>query len=223
MPQTELTCWTLIREAGAGDAVARERFARLYEPVVRAYLAARWRGHRLAASADDAAQDVFVELFRPGGALDRVDPEHAGGFRPFLFGVVRNVALRHEAAKRPFGPPGDLDRLSADDTSVAAAFDKAWARSLLKEAARVQHDDAQKQGERAVRRYELLELRFQKGLPIREIAKLWDEDATKLHHEYATARDEFRAVLRTVVAFHHPSADPGEIEQACRELLGLLR
>jgi hypothetical protein len=31
-------------------------------------------------------------------------------------------------------------------------------------------------------------------------------DAARLHHEYATARDEFRAALRTVVAFHHPAA-----------------
>jgi hypothetical protein len=44
----------------------------------------------------------------------------------------------------------------------------------------------------------------------------------KLHHEYATARDEFRAALRQVVAFHHPDALPGELDQVCVELLALL-
>ena len=37
--------------------------------------------------------------------------------------------------------------------------------------------------------------RVREGLPIREIARLWDEDATKLHHEYAKARKEFQAAV----------------------------
>jgi RNA polymerase sigma-70 factor (ECF subfamily) len=81
---------------------------------------------------------------------------------------------------------------------------------------------AQKQGDHAVRRHELLQLRFQQGKPIREIAKQWNEDPAKVHHEYATARVEFRAALTQVVAFHHPGANDGEIERASAELLGLL-
>jgi hypothetical protein len=37
----DATCWTLIRDAASGDPAARDRFARVYRPVVRAYLAAR--------------------------------------------------------------------------------------------------------------------------------------------------------------------------------------
>jgi hypothetical protein len=73
-----------------------------------------------------------------------------------------------------------------------------------------------------VRRFELLQLRFQQGLPIRDIARQWNEEQVKMHHEYATAREEFRAALRTVVAFHKPNATADENEQACRELLALL-
>jgi hypothetical protein len=65
---------------------------------------------------------------------------------------------------------------------------------------------------------ELLRLRFQDGLPIREIARRWGADAAALHHEYAKARQEFQAALLEVVAFHHPGT-PAEVEQACANLL----
>ena len=51
-----LTCWTMIEDATSGDEGARERFASMYLPVVRAYLAARWKGSPLAAELDDAVQ-----------------------------------------------------------------------------------------------------------------------------------------------------------------------
>jgi DNA-directed RNA polymerase specialized sigma24 family protein len=102
----------------------------VYLPVVKAYLAARWRGAE--HEADDAAQDVFVECFRAGGLLQKADPERDGGFRAFLLGAVRNVARRHETHRRIDAQlPADLP---ADDTGPAEAFDRAWARSLLKEA-----------------------------------------------------------------------------------------
>lgn len=209
----DATCWTLIRDASAGDRAARERFARTYLPVVRSYLAARWRG--LPLDVDDAAQDVFVECFRTGGALAKADAERPGGFRAFLLGVVRNVARRHEAKPRR-GQPLD-PQLAADDPSLSRAFDRAWAHALLREAVRMQKDAAD--SEAARRRVELLRLRFHDGRPIRDIAKLWNVEAAKLHHEYATAREEFRQALHQVVAFHNPGATNGEIDQACEELL----
>ncbi len=216
MPAPDATCWTLIRDAGAGDPAARERFARIYLPVVRSYVAARWRGHPL--EPDDAAQDVFVECFRAGGALAKADADRPGGFRAFLLGVVRNVARRHEARRRDAQP---LDpRLPAEDPSLAKAFDRAWAQALLREAARIQRQSAVSDGAR--RRVELLRLRFHERLPIREIAKRWEVDAAKLHHEYATAREEFRQALRQVVAFHHPGEPPTALDRACADLLALV-
>jgi DNA-directed RNA polymerase specialized sigma24 family protein len=216
----DATCWTLIHAAAAGDGSARDGFARLYEPIARTYFAARWRHSPCLAALDDAVQDAFIECFKRNGVLDNVVDSHPDGFRGFFHGVLRNIARRHEAARGVSHPLSDNH--PADDTSLSRAFDKAWARSLLKEAARVQAEAAKTSGDRAVKRIELLRLRFQLGLPIRDIATKWNEDAAKLHHEFATARDEFRAALRKVVAFHMPAATECQLESACRELLSLL-
>jgi hypothetical protein len=86
----------------------------------------------------------------------------------------------------------------------------------------VQQEAAERAGPAAVRRVRLLRARFHDGLPIRDIAALWGEDPAKLHHEYATARDELRIALRSVVAFHHPGAPPADLDHFAGELLELL-
>ena len=60
-------------------------------------------------------------------------------------------------------------------------------------------------------------------LAIMGIAKRWNEDPAKLHHEFATARDEFRIALRRVMAFHQPNATEAQLVGACRELLNLIQ
>jgi RNA polymerase sigma-70 factor (ECF subfamily) len=218
MTSPDATCWSMIRDAAGGDPSAREQFARVYLPVVKAYLTARWQDAR--HSVDDAAQDLFVECFRAGGVLEKASPEHDGGFRAFLLGAVRNVARRHEARKRLDAQlPSDI---VADDTAPAEEFDRAWARSLVREAARVQEEEARRGGPAAERRVQLLRLRFHDGLAIRDIAEHWGVEAAGLHHEYAVARDEFRAALRAVVAFHHPGASAGDLDRHVQELLSLL-
>jgi RNA polymerase sigma factor (sigma-70 family) len=224
MSAPESTCWTVIEAAAAGSAAAREQFARCYAPVVRAYLAARWQSSPCLGDLDDAVQEVFLECFKRGGVLDRV--EHGRGFRPFLYGAVRNVALRVETERgrrRERQPPGesDLEAIPAADESLSRAFDRAWAKALLREAGRVQEQRARADGPAACRRVELLRLRFHDGLPIRDIAARWQTDAAVLHHEYARARQEFRAALAAVVAFHCPGP-PAEVEQQCASLLALL-
>jgi RNA polymerase sigma-70 factor (ECF subfamily) len=226
MAQPESTCWTVIQGAAAGGAAERDLFARRYAPVVRAYLAARWRTSPHQKELDDTVQEVFVECFRAGGVLDRVEPGRPGGFRPFLYGVVRNVALRIETARaREHGrqaPSGlDLENLAGSEESLSRAFDRAWAKSLLREAAVRQEERARHMGEAALKRVELLRLRFHEGLPIREIARRWQADPAVLHHEYARARQEFKAALLEVVTFHHPGT-AAEIEQECANLLSLL-
>ena len=218
----ESTCWTVIRDAAEGDPSQRDRFAHIYEPIIRDLLAVRWRSGPLTAEIDDAVQEVFVECFRSGGALDRAEPSYAGGFRQFLHGVIRNVARRAEA-RYVRRRPADLDpdALPADDESLSLAFDRAWARAILGEAARLQAIRATGAGSAALRRVELLRLRFQSELPPREIARLWNVDASEVYREYDIARDEFRDCLRTVVAFHHP-VSPAEIDIACMELISLL-
>jgi RNA polymerase sigma factor (sigma-70 family) len=215
----ESTCWTLIRGAALGNGADREAFARSYAPVVRAYLGARWRHTPLAAELDDAVQDVFLACFQAGGALDRAAQER-GGFRPFFFGVVRNIALRHEtdrARRRADSLSSDLD-VAGRDVQLSHVFDRAWAREIMRQAAERQSQSATKKGPRAVRRVELLRLRFQEGLPIRAIADRWKVDRDWLHHEYAKARQEFRGALLEVVAFHH-SGTTADTESEAAELL----
>lgn len=221
MIPADATCWTLIHAAAAGDGPARDHFARLYEPVARTYFATRWQRSPVLPSVDDAVQDVFVECFKSQGVLDKVTDSPPDGFRLFFHGVLRNIARRHESNRK--AAQLIADDHAADDTSLSRAFDRAWAQSLLKEAARVQADIAAQTSERAVKRVELLRLRFQEGLPIRDIAERWNEDPAKLHHEYATARDEFRNALVCVMAFHLPGAAEAQLATACREVLELLK
>src|SRR5215218_8624497 len=128
MSDRDSTCWTLLRDAAAGGEVPRAEFAARYAPVVRAYLAARWRGSpdRLG-DLDDAVQDVFVECLRDGGLLERASADRPGGFRAFLYGAVRNVALRAEARRARqharAGADVDLDGIPDGDDAPARAFD----------------------------------------------------------------------------------------------------
>ena len=223
MVESDLTCWTVIRGAASGRAGDREEFVRRYAPVIRAYLCARWRGSGIACELDDAMQEVFLECFREGGALTRAEPRRSGGFRAFLFGVVRNVARRAERDRGKAGKPLDstIDPPTGE-RSPSEVFDRAWARALVRQAAAPQESLALDRGPEAVRRVDLLRLRFEEGLPIRDIADRWSEDPAHLHYEYAKARREFHSALQDIVREHHPEAD-GDIEAECSRLLSSLR
>jgi DNA-directed RNA polymerase specialized sigma24 family protein len=219
MSTSESTCWTVIRAAAAGSPSDREELARRYLGAVRAYLSARWRGSALRDDLDDATQEVFVECFRPGGAVEAAGAGRVPDFRAFLYGVARNVARRFEG--RPARPAGPLPEVAADEVTQSRLFDRAWAQVIMADAARLQRQRAAEAGPEAVRRVELLRLRFEEGLPIRAIAARWGADAARLHHAYALARQEFRAALLAVLAFHQPGS-PAEIEQEAATLLKAL-
>jgi len=222
------TCWTLIRAAAAGRRAEREEFTRRYLPAVRAYLSARWRGSPLSHEVDDGVQEVFMACFKPGGALERVDAAPGPGFRAYLVGVVRNVALQLEragarrSARAGVNSGSVVAELAADDPSLSQAYDRAYARALMREAAGVMARHASESGPPAQRRVELLRLRFEDGTPIREIARLWDADARELHLEYAKAGREFRTALREVVGLSERCA-PERLDEECERLLALLR
>src|SRR6185503_17470727 len=74
-----------------------------------------------AAAAEDITQDVFVALLRHPG---RFDPAR-GPLRTFLFGIARNVALKHWRAEHRYealddeavaGEPLELDRGDVGDS-----------------------------------------------------------------------------------------------------------
>lgn len=226
MASLDTTCWTLVGAAAAGRREDRDEFARRYQGPVAAYLRARWSGTRYLQEIDDGVQELFLECFREGGILENTAKGRPGGFRAFLYGAVRNVALRIERrGGRQKGrlAPGasDMNALAIDETSLSRVFDRSWALTLLGEAVRRHAEEARSRGEAGMRRVEILRLRFQENLPIREIASLWGVEASHLHHEYARAREEFKEALLGVVAFQCPdSAADGERE--CAELLSAL-
>lgn len=222
----ESTCWTLVEHAAAGDGAAREEFGRRYLPVVRAYLAARWSQRLRPEELEDATQDVFVEFLSEKGALESLAPGRDRPFRPLLYGIVRNIALRVEHARaRKLDAPGS-ESFQADDNasteeSLSRVFDRAWAESVMRQAADLQETLARESGPDAVRRFELLRLVFEEELTIRAVADRWGVDADALHKEAARAKREFKDALRSVITFHHPGA-PELVERECRDLLTLL-
>jgi RNA polymerase sigma-70 factor (ECF subfamily) len=219
MSTPESTCWTVIRAAAAGSPADREELARRYLGVVRSYLASRWRGSGLRPDLDYAVQEVFVECFRQGGALEAAGAGRVPDFRAFLYGVVRNVARRFEG--RPGRAAGPLPELAADEEGLSRLFERSWARAIMAEAAQRQRRQAGERGPEAVGRVELLRLRFEENLPIRAIAERWGVPAARLHHAYTLARQEFRAALLEVVAFHLPGS-PAEVEREAASLLKAL-
>ena len=226
MPGPDSTRWSLIRAAAEGEASAREEFAGRYESIVRAYLGARWRASPLRTEIDDAAQEVFLACFRDDGALTRVESDRSGGFRAYLFGVVRNVARRFERQwpRRHRQPDSRLDLAAIEgrEESLSRLFDAAWARAIIRRAADRFNERAREGGDGACRRAELLRLRIQEDLPIREIARRWDEDPAHLHHEYARARGEFARALRDLVRESHPGT-PTEVRAECAKIVGYLQ
>jgi RNA polymerase sigma-70 factor (ECF subfamily) len=215
----ESTCWTVIRAAAAGSPTDCEELARRYFGVVGVYLAARWHDSSLHNEIDDARQEVFVECFRAGGVLEAAATGRVPSFRAFLFGVIRNVARRFESRRPPAAGP--LPEIVGDDASLSHLFDRTWAHAIMAEAAQLQRTRATVCGAEAVQRVELLRLRFEESLPIRAIAERWGIDAARLHQSYALARQEFRAALLAVLAFHQPGS-PAEVEQEAADLLRAL-
>ena len=216
----------MIRGAANGRPQDRETFARRYEPVVRAYLGARWRRSPMIDDVDDAVQEVFVECFREGGALGRLDPDR-GGFRAFLYGVVRNVARRHETRRaraqgREDAGAGVDSQHDAGDEALSSLFDRAWGMSLLRQAVAQHRRLAEEKGEAWQRRLEVLRLRFEQDLPIRTIAERWGMPAPRVHKLYAQGRDDFKRVLLDVVAWHLPEDHHAVEAEAKRLLQGFL-
>lgn len=227
MPEYQDTSWTLIEAAARGDGDARSSFSRRYLPVIRAYLGARWSGTPFVAELDDAVQEVFLDCFRQGGVLERADPQRQNGFRAFLHGVVKRAAQRIEVhrardlARREAGEAIERDLLPGREESLSRVFDREWARAVMREAAELQSLRAREKGADALRRVDLLHLRFHEGLPIRDIARLWNAEPARLHHDYAQAREEFANALREVVGLleHCPAES---LDAECSRLMDLL-
>lgn len=227
MNSADATSWSLILGAAAGKALDRETFARLYGPVIRAYLAARWHLSFEHAAVQDGTSDVFVECFKGGGALDRVDSRRPGGFRAYLYGIVRNVALMTERklARRKDGPAAgglDLDALPDAEDTLSRVFDRAWAEAVVRQA-RGRMAERAARSPAAQRRLQALTMRFEQGQAPRHIAEAFDVPVERVYEILREARAEFRVSLVELMASYHPTCTQAEVESLCVDLLGSLR
>jgi RNA polymerase sigma-70 factor (ECF subfamily) len=222
MERGDSTCWTLVRAAASGDAESREAFSRLYGPVIRSYLSARWRVPALHEEVADGVQEVFLQCFKPGGALGRASSDRAGGFRAYLFGIVRNVAgTLEEARRRRRAVPAEMDAVESDDASLSRVFDRAFARALTREARRLMEDRSGGEGHAALR-VRALELMYEHGLPARDVAARMNLDVSAVYIHLSRGRKEFRAALLEVLAGYHPSDSREDLEKRCVEIFSAL-
>jgi RNA polymerase sigma-70 factor (ECF subfamily) len=90
------------------------------------------------------------------------------------------------------------------------------------QTARVRYEAQAALGDaRTQQRAELLRLRFEAGLPIREIAARWQGNAAQLHREYARARREFRQALEATVT-EEEGGSVAEVQASCARLMRAL-
>ncbi len=216
----------MIRYAADGSDKHRALFSRRYLPLVRAYFEKRWRGSQIAQEVSDAVQDVFLECCRDGGVLAKAGPER-GKFRSYLLASARNVARRYEERagrrhERTAAETAFLRNLPSQEDRLSVYFDRRWAQKMMAEAADLMKRRAAGGDEKAQFRYDILQLRFQDGQPIREIAARCNVPPREAHDAFAKARREFHRCLREVVALHG-TASEAELDDECRELLALLK
>lgn len=124
IPDTPKTLLRKIAEYANGDDAAEwAKFAELYEPVIRIYIAQS--GDASAADADDIVQDIFIRLVDVlrNGEYKR----EKGRFRNYLASMVRRLLIdrRRRAVYRGAGFEADVDHelLESSDPDPAAIVD----------------------------------------------------------------------------------------------------
>ena len=133
--RTPTTSEALLRELGADPRSPRaEEFARLYEPVLRRYVAAARIGHGpiQPADRDDLVQEVFLAV---RSALPGFRYESGKScFRAYLRRAVRNAVLRLQ--RRPASVPperaADLPAPSGEDRDAEEVRLRIWTLALAR-------------------------------------------------------------------------------------------
>lgn len=117
------TVWDLVRDAGASDPEALERFAREYRAPVLDTI--RRRGAS-GNDAEDLCQEVFLRLLA-GGVLAKADPER-GSFRSLLKTVTVRIVIDWWRRRK------ELPAEDAEPVAPEPDFDRAWALHLTERA-----------------------------------------------------------------------------------------
>lgn len=133
--RTPTTSETLLRDLAARpDSPRAEEFARLYEPVLRRYVAASRIGHApiQPADRDDLVQEVFLAV---RSALPGFRYESGRScFRAYLRRAVRNAVLRLQRRPSPVPPDrfADLPAPSGEDRDAEEIRLRIWTLALAR-------------------------------------------------------------------------------------------
>ena len=140
------TRWTRVRRAQSASPEGRRALSELcaiyYEPVTT-FLRYELRD---ADAARDLAHDFFAHMLE-GGAIGHAERER-GRFRSYLLGAVKHFLAHQREAARRLKRGGGAENISLNDTacgaaqvladaqtlSPEAAFDRAWALTVVARA-----------------------------------------------------------------------------------------
>lgn len=173
----------LLRRARAGDALAFDLLMRRHDlQVLRT--ARRLVVH--AADAQDAAQEVFVRLYR---SLGRIDPRRP--LAAWLYRVTVNVCHDLNRARLRFRALPVDDLPAAEQPVAADAASDPAAR-----AERAQEDDLLRRflAELPEKERAAVVLRDLEGLSTREVARIQRSTATTVRSQISRARLKLRRV-----------------------------
>ena len=132
---TPTTSETLMREISAHpDSPRAEEFARLYEPVLRRYVAQARVNHACIqpADRDDIVQEAFLAV---QSALPRFRYDKARGrFRSYLRRVVRNAAMLLQTRRQAASAIQDdaQDRQAPDSDSSRELSLQVWTLAFAR-------------------------------------------------------------------------------------------
>jgi RNA polymerase sigma-70 factor (ECF subfamily) len=211
-PRFPETHWSMLLRLRTEDGAAHRE---ILQKVFHEY----WRPtyHYLRALvrvSDEEAEDLVQEFFTTliaRNAFERSDPER-GSFRSFLKTSLRNFVVSNQraAAARPrlvpLAPEAAREELDSS-ASPDEAFDREWARGLLRDAVERFRQEATAAGREAqVRIFEAYCL-SEEALTYDEVARRLDVSADDVRNRLREARQRIRDILRQMLA---GSLDAGE-------------
>lgn len=187
--------------ASSTDALA----ARAKEPV-RAYLACA----RLAWIAD---VDAFAERFAASGAVGRARSDDA---LPFRRGVVRALLAAAREARQSSGACSGCDCKQPCETPLDPqafeAFERAWARATIADAARRAERVSHAESDAAA--WEIYRRTALEGAETRELARERGITTTEARAHAARAAQRFDHALRETLAEEGVAAEDADDELA---------
>jgi RNA polymerase sigma-70 factor, ECF subfamily len=170
----------IIERARSGDAAAFEQLMIAHQQRV---LATAWRMLGNTEDARDAAQEVFLRLYKHLPKYD-ARQEFAGWLYRIVINVCHDVARKRGAKHSSFEfeqEAGTLPPLLSRDNSERAAMQSEEQAIVMKALSKLSEK------ERAV-----IVLRDLEGLPTEEVARILGSSATTVRSQISTARTKIK-------------------------------